>query len=73
MLTRMTAQILHISIYVAIGLEWDKTPIGRRRRACYYQGTPDLESIIAAEAMGDQIERLPGIQDEPGRTLVMGK
>lgn len=63
--------ILHISIYVANGLAQDKMPIGRHQRACYYQGTPDFENILAVEASGVRIERLPGIQDEQGRTLVM--
>ncbi|THC89974.1 hypothetical protein EYZ11_010563 [Aspergillus tanneri] len=44
---------------------------GYHKRACLYQGVPDYQNIISLEASGDQIERLPNIRDEQGRTLVM--
>ncbi|THC89316.1 hypothetical protein EYZ11_011243 [Aspergillus tanneri] len=65
--------ILNISIYVGNGLEQNKLPFGQHKRVSLYQGTPDCGSIISLEASGDQIERLPNIRDEQGRTLVMGK
>ncbi|KAJ6026426.1 hypothetical protein N7460_011243 [Penicillium canescens] len=63
--------ILSISIYVEHGLANSRTPVGKHERICYYQGLPDYREIISTEASGSQIERLPNIPDEPGRTLVM--
>ncbi|GAA87893.1 cell surface metalloreductase [Aspergillus luchuensis IFO 4308] len=63
--------ILNISIYVKNGLAHSKIPFGKHERVCLYQGAPDYRSIISLEASGDQIERLPNIRDEQGRTLVM--
>ncbi|KAA8652089.1 ferric reductase family protein [Aspergillus tanneri] len=63
--------ILNMSIYVGKGLGQTKLPFGQHKRACLYQGVPDYQNIISLEASGDQIERLPNIRDEQGRTLVM--
>ncbi|KAJ6118815.1 hypothetical protein N7471_013435 [Penicillium samsonianum] len=63
--------ILIISIYVEHGLANSRTPVGKHESICYYQGLPDYRKIIATEASGSQIKRLPNIPDEPGRTLVM--
>ncbi|KAH3043573.1 hypothetical protein KXV27_005650 [Aspergillus fumigatus] len=63
--------ILNISIYVGNGLEQNKLPFGQHERVCLYRSVPDYDSIISLEASGDQIERLPNIRDEHGRTLVM--
>ncbi|RAK94827.1 ferric reductase family protein [Aspergillus ibericus CBS 121593] len=71
LLVRRLHLILNVSIYVRSGLANDKTTFGEHKRFCLYQGTPDYESIIALEASGDMIERLPNIQQERGRTLVM--
>ncbi|KAJ5589610.1 hypothetical protein N7537_012288 [Penicillium hordei] len=63
--------ILSISIYVEHGLANSRIPVGKYERICYYQGLPDYRKIILTEASGSQIERLPNIPDELGRTLVM--
>ncbi|RDH30835.1 hypothetical protein BDQ94DRAFT_161035 [Aspergillus welwitschiae] len=63
--------ILNISIYVKNGLAHNRIPFGEHERVCLYQGMPDYRGIISLEASGDQIERLPNIRDEQGRTLVM--
>ncbi|KAH2362573.1 hypothetical protein KXV98_004922 [Aspergillus fumigatus] len=63
--------ILNISIYVGNGLERNKLPFGQHERVCLYRSEPDYDSIISLEASGDQIERLPNIRDEHGRTLVL--
>ncbi|KAB8227897.1 ferric reductase family protein [Aspergillus alliaceus] len=63
--------ILNISIYVSSGLEQNKVPFGQHKRVFLYQGIPDYRNVISLEASGDQIERLPNIRDEQGRTLVM--
>jgi hypothetical protein len=57
-------QILSISIYVEKGLIYNKTPIGKHERACFYQGIPDYNNIVSLKVLGDQIERLPNICDE---------
>lgn len=72
-LTETWFQILNISIYVENGLAHNKIPLGKHERVYFYQGVPDYRSIISLEASGDQVERLPNIRDERGRTLVMGK
>ncbi|BAE66179.1 unnamed protein product [Aspergillus oryzae RIB40] len=64
--------ILNISIYVSSGLERNKVPFGQHKRVFLYQGVPDYRNVISLEASGEQIERLPNIRDEQGRTLVMG-
>ncbi|KAI2941809.1 hypothetical protein CBS147321_5676 [Aspergillus niger] len=63
--------ILNVSIYVRNGLAHNKVPFGEHERFCLYQGTPNYESIVSLEASGDQIERLPNIREERGRTLVV--
>ncbi|EAL91125.1 ferric reductase family protein [Aspergillus fumigatus Af293] len=63
--------ILNISIYVGNGLEQNKLPFGQHKRVCLYRSIPDYDSIISLEASGDQVERLPNIREERGRTLVM--
>ncbi|QMW37012.1 hypothetical protein G4B11_000248 [Aspergillus flavus] len=63
--------ILNISIYVSSGLERNKVPFGQHKRVFLYQGVPDYRNVISLEASGEQIERLPNIRDEQGRTLVM--
>ncbi|BDD54401.1 hypothetical protein MAP00_000021 [Monascus purpureus] len=65
--------ILNVSIYVRNGLAHNKVPFGEHERFCLYQGTPNYESIVSLEVSGDQIERLPNIREERGRTLVVGK
>lgn len=55
------------------GLAHNTTLFGKNERVYLYQGVPDFRGIISLEASGDQIERLPNIRDEQGRTLVMGK
>ncbi|KAL4889156.1 hypothetical protein BDV59DRAFT_210473 [Aspergillus ambiguus] len=63
--------ILHISMYLRSGLEEEKVPFGRNKRACLYQGLPDYQQIIALEASGEQIKRLSSIQDDRGGLLVL--
>ncbi|KAK9607398.1 hypothetical protein V6Z93_000945 [Aspergillus fumigatus] len=63
--------ILNISIYVGDGLEQNKLPFGQHERVCLYRSVPDYDNIISLEASGDQVERLPNIREERGRTLVM--
>jgi hypothetical protein len=58
---------------VGKGLEQNKLPFGQHKRVCLYRSIPDYDSIISLEASGAQIERLPNIREEHGRTLVMGK
>ncbi|RDH14180.1 cell surface metalloreductase [Aspergillus niger ATCC 13496] len=65
------AAILNVSIYVRNGLAHNKVPFGEHETFCLYQGTPNYESIVSLEASGDQIERLPNIREERGRTLVV--
>lgn len=53
------------------GLEQNKLPFGQHERVCLYRSVPDYDNIISLEASGDQVERLPNIREERGRTLVM--
>lgn len=51
----------------------DRLPFGNHKRAILYQGFPDLRGLISQEASGERIERLPDIEDEAGKMLVLGE
>jgi hypothetical protein len=54
-------------------LRQHQTPFGEYKRATLYEGCPIYRDLIAQEASGEQIERLPNIEDKRGKMLVMGK
>jgi hypothetical protein len=51
----------------------DKMQFGDHKRAVLYKGDANFLEIIQAEASGDNIERLPGTQEEQGESLVIGQ
>jgi hypothetical protein len=48
-------------------------PFGEHRRAIIYNGVPDYDNIIPAEASGEHINRVSNAQEEIGKLLVMGE
>jgi hypothetical protein len=48
-------------------------PFGEHRRAIIYNGVPDYDNIISAEASGEHIDRVSNTQEEIGKLLVMSE
>jgi hypothetical protein len=65
-------QILEIYFYVESTMTSKKT-FGEHNRAVVYNGTPDYEKIMSAEASGDYVARIPNSEEERGKMLVLGK
>ncbi|KAJ6102608.1 hypothetical protein N7486_005035 [Penicillium sp. IBT 16267x] len=64
--------ILEISVFLENGsLVKEKLPFGKHGRAFLFEGTPDYSQIIADEVSGKRIERLPNIQDDRGKALLI--
>lgn len=51
----------------------DRMLFGDHKRAVIYKGPPNFQEILKVEIAGEYIELLPGIQEECGEVLVMGK
>jgi hypothetical protein len=65
-------QILEISFYVESSTAGKRT-FGNHNRAVLYNGIPDYERIISAEASGDFVSSVTNTEEERGRTLVLGR
>ncbi|KAJ5640357.1 uncharacterized protein N7484_008219 [Penicillium longicatenatum] len=64
--------ILEISVFLENeSLVKEKLPFGKHGRAFLFEGTPDYPKIIADEVSGERIERLPNIQDDRGKALLL--
>lgn len=46
---------------------------GEHRRATIYNGVPNYDSIISAEASGEHIDRISNNHEEIGKLLVIGE